>query len=145
MAVLNALNGGSEKRSKLHIPWSTFTDPEIAHIGLQEKEAREQGMDVETSIVELKETPRAVLDGETVGFVKILLLRGTDQILGATLMAAHAGDMISEFSVAMAGQKGVTSIVKAIHPFPTQAEAIREDASKLKSSVEQVHGSANKR
>ncbi len=128
MAVENALNGGNQKRSSLVIPWCTYTDPEIAHIGLLEKEA---GTDVETRLMELQHTERAVLDGETVGFVKIQTRAGTDQILGATIMATHAGDMISELAVAMAGKKGVASLARAIHPFPTQAEAIRNDAAAL--------------
>jgi pyruvate/2-oxoglutarate dehydrogenase complex dihydrolipoamide dehydrogenase (E3) component len=131
MAVQNALKEGSEKRSALHIPWSTYTEPEIAHIGLLEKEARDRGISVETSLVELKDTDRAVLDGETVGFVKIHVQTGTHQIVGATIMANHAGDMISEVAVAMAGQTGVASLSQAIHPFPTQAESIRKDAAEL--------------
>ncbi len=134
MAVQNALNKGSEKRSALLIPWSTYTEPEIAHIGLQEKEAQEQGIAIETSLIELKETDRAILDGETVGFVKIHTQAGTNHILGATIMANHAGDMISELAVAMVGQKGATAVAKAIHPFPTQAEAIRKSATVLLKS-----------
>jgi len=131
MAVHNALQEGNERHTALHIPWSTYTQPEVAHIGLQEHEAKEQGHAVDVSLVELKDTERAVLDGETVGFVKILMQAGTDHILGATVMAAHAGEMIAEVAVAMAGQKGVTGIAKAIHPFPTQSEAIRSDATVL--------------
>ena len=123
MAVHNALNGNKLKRSSVIIPWCTFTDPEIAHIGVQESAAG-----VQTALVEMKNTGRAVLDGETTGFVKIHVKEGSDQIVGATIMARHAGDMISEIAVAIASQKGVRAIADAIHTFPTQAEAIREAA-----------------
>jgi pyruvate/2-oxoglutarate dehydrogenase complex dihydrolipoamide dehydrogenase (E3) component len=131
IAVQNTLNGGNEKVSQLIVPWSTFTEPEIAHIGLQEQEAKKLGIQVTTSVTELAETERAILDGETAGFVKIYTRSGTDQILGSTIMASHAGDMISEIAVAMAGQ----SIAKAIHPFPTQAEAIRKSANELEKAL----------
>jgi pyruvate/2-oxoglutarate dehydrogenase complex dihydrolipoamide dehydrogenase (E3) component len=131
MAVQNALKGGSQKKSELIIPWCTYTAPEVAHIGLGEKEALLKGIKLKTSIVELKDTDRAILDGETVGFVKIHRHADTDQILGATIMATHAGDMISELAVAMTGQTALASIAKAIHPFPTQAAAIHNDAIAL--------------
>ena len=131
IAVQNALQGGKAKQSALIIPWSTYTDPEIAHVGLTEKEAQAKGIALQTQLIELKDTDRAVLDGETVGFVKIYTQEGTDQILGATIMASHAGDMISEIAVAMAGGKGAAALTDAIHPFPTQAEAVRNTAATL--------------
>lgn len=131
MAVLNALKEGKEKRSSMVIPWSTYTDPEIAHVGLQEKEAQENDLPVQTHIIEMKDTDRAILDGETAGFVKIHMQTDTGQILGGTIMAKHGGDMISELAVAIASQKGITALAEAIHPFPTQAEAIRTAAAGL--------------
>ncbi|MGC1878295.1 MAG: mercuric reductase [Rhabdochlamydiaceae bacterium] len=135
MAVLNALKEGKWKRSSLVVPWSTYTDPEIAHVGLQEKEAQEKGIPVQTLVTEMKDIDRAILDGETVGFVKIHMQAGTGQILGGTIMAKHGGDMISELAVAIASQKGITTLAEAIHPFPTQAEVIRTAAAALVKSL----------
>ncbi|HEY2810768.1 MAG TPA: mercuric reductase [Rhabdochlamydiaceae bacterium] len=131
MAAYNALRGEDRKRSSLVIPWSTYTDPEIAHVGLQEKEAEEKGIPLQTLLIEMQDNDRAILDGETTGFMKLHMHSGTGQILGGTLMAKHAGEMISELSVAIAGQKGISAIAEAIHPFPTQAEAIRASAAGL--------------
>lgn len=131
IAVYNAMQEGDSKKSALVIPWCTYTTPEIAHVGLQEHEALEKGTPVQTMMVEMKNTDRAVLDGETTGFVKLHVRAGSDLILGATVMANHAGDMISEVAVAIASQKGVTALAQSIHPFPTQAEAIRSNAAEL--------------
>lgn len=106
--------------------WCTFTDPEIAHVGLYEKEALAKGLKVRTFVQKLEEVDRAILDGETEGFVKIMVEDGSDKILGATIVAAHAGDMISEISVAMTNGAGLAGIGATIHPYPTQAEAIRK-------------------
>ncbi len=131
IAVQNALKGGKVKQSSLIIPWCTYTDPEIAHVGLTEKEAQARRIALQTQLMELKDTDRAVLDGETVGFVKIYTQEGTEQILGATIMASHAGDMISEIAVAMSSGKGIAALAGAIHPFPTQAETVRNTAATL--------------
>jgi dihydrolipoamide dehydrogenase len=135
LAVQNALNGGQFKRSSLVIPWCTYTDPEIAHVGLNEKEAEERGIPVKTLMLELSHIDRAIVDGETIGFAKLHIKEGTDQLLGATVMARHAGDMISELSVAIASQKGLTALAQAIHPFPTQSEVIRGAAEALQKSM----------
>src|SRR5205814_1760670 len=84
--------------------WCTYTDPEIAHVGLYERDARERGVEVDTYVREFKEVDRAVLDGEEDGFVKFHVRKGHDEILGATIVARHAGEMISEISVAMAAE-----------------------------------------
>lgn len=128
IAVHNSLTGAHEKRSSLIIPWCTFTDPEIAHIGYGEKDAEAKGIAVQSFTVDLTENDRAILDSETSGFVKIWVKEGTDQMIGATIMARHAGDMISEISAAMASQKGLAHIAQGIHPFPTQAEILRRVA-----------------
>src|SRR5262249_50678428 len=117
------------KKSSLIIPWCTYTDPEIAHIGLNEEDARTQGITYESIVIEMAAIDRAVLDGQVTGFVK--LLAKEDQIIGATLMAAHAGDMISELSVAMNSEKGLSALLQAIHPFPTQAQILRTAAESL--------------
>jgi pyruvate/2-oxoglutarate dehydrogenase complex dihydrolipoamide dehydrogenase (E3) component len=134
MAVLNALNGNHLNKNNLIIPWCTYTDPEIAHTGLTEKEAREKGISVEIAIVELSDNDRALLDGETIGFAKLLVKAGSDQIVGATLMTGHAGEMISEITVAMASDKGLFELAQSIHPFPTQAEVFRRAAQAILKS-----------
>jgi pyruvate/2-oxoglutarate dehydrogenase complex dihydrolipoamide dehydrogenase (E3) component len=106
----------------LLIPWCTYTDPEIAHVGLYEREARARGLEVESYTFKLDEVDRAILDGQENGFARIHLRKGTDKILGATIVAAHAGDLINEFSVVMKAGGGARTIGATIHPYPTQAE-----------------------
>ncbi len=124
--IRNALFFGRAKASALIIPWATYTSPEIAHVGLYEKDAKEKGIEVDTYTQELAKVDRAILDGETDGFVRVHVRKGTDEILGATIVAAHAGDLISEITLAMNGKLGLKMIGSAIHPYPTQAEAIRK-------------------
>jgi pyruvate/2-oxoglutarate dehydrogenase complex dihydrolipoamide dehydrogenase (E3) component len=126
IVIQNALFFPSKRASALTVPWCTYTDPEIAHIGLYEHEASERGLAVQTFVQELRDVDRAILDGETEGFVKVLVKQGTDRILGATIVASHAGDMISEVSLAMTGKLGLATIAATIHPYPTQAEAIKK-------------------
>ena len=106
----------------LNMPWCTFTEPEIAHVGMYEKDAREKGIEVETYTYRLDEVDRAILDGQDEGFARVHIQKGSDKILGATIVAAHAGDMIGEFSVAMKAGAGANTIAGTIHPYPTQAE-----------------------
>ncbi len=126
IVVQNALFMGRAKTSRLTIPWTTYTDPEIAHVGLSETQAQHQGIAVTTFVQELRAVDRAILDGETEGLLKVHVRKGTDEIVGATMVARHAGEMISEITVAMAGGVGLGTIAKAIHPYPTQADAIRK-------------------
>jgi len=126
IVIGNALFLGRSKSSDLIIPWATYTSPEIAHVGLSEKDAREKGIEVDTFTQELGKVDRAILDGETEGFVRIHVRKGTDEILGATVVAAHAGDLIGELTLAMKGGLGLKTIGATIHPYPTQAEAIRK-------------------
>ena len=128
LVVQNALFRGKKRLSALTIPWCTYTDPEIAHVGMYAADARHKGIPMNTFVRELKDVDRAVLDGEDLGLVKIHTKKGTDQILGATIVARHAGDMISEISVAMAGKIGLAALYNVIHPYPTQAEAIKQTA-----------------
>jgi pyruvate/2-oxoglutarate dehydrogenase complex dihydrolipoamide dehydrogenase (E3) component len=107
----------------LIMPWCTFTQPEVAHVGMYEKDAREKGIEVETYTYKLDEVDRAILDGEDEGFARVHIEKGSDKILGATIVAAHAGDLIGEFSVAMKAGAGAKTIAGTIHPYPTQAEA----------------------
>lgn len=110
----------------LNMPWCTFTEPEIAHVGMYEKDAKEKGVEVETYTYKLDEVDRAILDGEDEGFARVHIKKGTGKILGATIVAAHAGDMITEFSVAMKCGSGAKAIAGTIHPYPTQAEVSKK-------------------
>ena len=128
IVIGNALFFGRSKASALKIPWCTYSDPELAHVGLHEREAEEQNIAIDTYRTDLASVDRAVLDSEAEGFVKIHCKRGTDSILGATIVARHAGEMISEVTAAMTAGTGLRSIAGTIHPYPTQAEAIRKTA-----------------
>jgi pyruvate/2-oxoglutarate dehydrogenase complex dihydrolipoamide dehydrogenase (E3) component len=128
LVIQNALFLGRARLSALTIPQCTYTDPEIAHVGLYEAEARARGIAVQTFVQPLGEVDRAVLDGETEGFAKVHIRAGTDQIVGATVVAKHAGEMISELTLALVGRLGLATLAKTIHPYPTQAEAIKKTA-----------------
>jgi pyruvate/2-oxoglutarate dehydrogenase complex dihydrolipoamide dehydrogenase (E3) component len=128
MVIQNALFRGSKKVSAMTIPWCTYTDPEIAHVGMYEQDAQERGIAVETFVRNMKDVDRAVTDGEEDGFLKVHIRKGTDKILGATLVAPHAGEMISELTLAMVGNVGLKTLSKVIHCYPTQAEAIKQVA-----------------
>ncbi len=125
IVVQNALFFGRQRLSALAIPWCTYTDPEIAHIGWYVREAREKNIPVKTFTVLMHEVDRAITDGEEEGFVKIHVKEGTDKILGATVVASHAGEMISEISLAMASGIGLRALARVNHPYPTQAQAIK--------------------
>jgi len=128
IVLQNALFFGRKKSSALHVPWCTYTSPEVAHVGMYESDARQQGIDVDTFRRDLSEVDRAIADGQEEGFVKVHVKKGTDTILGATIVAEHAGEMISEITTAMVGRLGLRAIGNVIHPYPTQAEAIRHVA-----------------
>ena len=125
IVIRNALFRGRSKVSALTIPWCTYTDPEIAHVGMYDRDAKEKGIDVATFTKPLAENDRAIAEGEEEGFVKIHVRKGTDRILGATIVARHAGEMISEITLAIVGGFGLKKIAGVIHPYPTQAEAIK--------------------
>ena len=126
IVLQNALFLGRAKVSALTIPWCTYTDPEVARVGLSEDEAVTAGVAVDVYTQELAHVDRAVLDGEAKGFVRILTHRGSDRIAGATVVAAHAGEMIGEVSLAMTNGLGLRRLASTIHPYPTQAEALRK-------------------
>jgi pyruvate/2-oxoglutarate dehydrogenase complex dihydrolipoamide dehydrogenase (E3) component len=128
IVIQNALFVGRKKQSALTIPWCTYTDPEIAHVGMYERDAQEKGIAVDTFIRPLNDVDRAIADGEEEGFVKIHVRKGTDKILGATIVARHAGEMISEITLAIVGKIGLGTLSNVIHPYPTQAEAIKQAA-----------------
>ncbi len=105
------------------IPWCTFTDPEVARVGMNEQEALERKIPVKVTRFEIKELDRAIADGEAKGFVKVLTNPGSDQILGATIVGAHGGEIISEYVTAMKYRIGLNKILGTIHIYPTFAEA----------------------
>ncbi len=117
---------GKKKVSDLIIPWATYTSPEIAHVGMYEQDAKDAGVEFDTYVQEFADVDRAILEGQDNGFVKIHTKKGTDKIVGATIVAENAGDMISEITIAMTSKVGLSKIASAIHPYPTQAEAIRK-------------------
>ena len=136
IVVRNALFLGRKRVSALTIPWCTYTDPEIAHVGIYVKEARERAIPVKTFTVPMHDVDRAIADGEEDGFVKIHVREGTDTILGATVVARHAGEMINGISLAMVAGIGLRTVARVIHTYPTQAEAIRKAAHACARSLE---------
>ena len=126
IVIQNALFFGRKRLSALHMPWTTYTDPEIAHVGLYEREAQQRGIAVDTYVRPFAEVDRAIADGEEDGLVKVLTRKGTGEILGATIVARHAGEMISELTLAMVAKVSLGALASVIHTYPTQAEAIRQ-------------------
>ena len=126
MVIKNALFYGRDKVSDLLVPWVTYTDPEVAHVGLYEKDLSERNIEYATFKREFAHVDRTIVDGQTEGYVKIHVAKGKDTILGATIVSSHAGDLISEISVAMQSGMGLGSLASVIHPYPTAAEAIRQ-------------------
>ncbi len=126
LAVRNALFRGRQSARRLLIPWCTYTDPEIAHVGWSEQAAKRQGAAVRTYRLPLSEVDRAVLEGEEEGFVKVHVLR--NRILGATIVAAHAGEMISLITLAMQHKIGFEALGQMVFPYPTQSEGVRQAA-----------------
>ena len=134
LAVANALFGEERKWSALTIPWCTYTDPEIAHVGLYVSEAKDRSIPIKTVTVLMHDTDRAMIDGQEEGFVKIHLREGIDEILGATIVAAHAGEMINEITLAIDAHIGLSVLATVIHAYPTQASAIKRVADAFAKS-----------
>ena len=126
IVIANALFKGRQKASSLVVPWCTYTDPEVAYVGMYEKDAVDRGIPVLTLTVPFADLDRALLDNEPEGFARVHLKQGTDTILGATIVARHAGEMINELSLAITAGLGLSAIGRTIHPYPTQAEAIKK-------------------
>ncbi|MBT9527340.1 MAG: FAD-dependent oxidoreductase [Rhizobacter sp.] len=133
-AAVNALFGRFKKFKADYsvIPWATFTDPEVARVGLSEAEAKEQGIAYELARFELKELDRAIADGSTGGFIKVLTVPGKDKILGVTIVGEHAGDLLAEYVLAMKHGLGLNKILGTIHTYPTLAEANKYVAGEWK-------------
>ncbi len=126
IVIRNALFSGRATASTLTVPWCTYTDPQIAHVGLYEADAKQRGINVTTLVQELSDVDRAILDGDSEGFVKVHAEQKTGRIVGATIVASHAGEMISELTLAVKNGIRLGAIADVIHPYPTQAEAIRK-------------------
>ncbi len=126
IVIANALFLSRRKVTDLMIPWCTYTDPEIAHVGYYEKDARAAGFDVATITESLNHVDRAILDGEEEGFARIHYDKKTGRIMGGTVVARHAGEMISELTLAMVAKQKMDVLSSTIHPYPTQAEVLRK-------------------
>ncbi|HEX6039707.1 mercuric reductase [Longimicrobium sp.] len=131
MVVRNALFHGRGKAGDLVIPWCTYTSPEVAHVGITADEAARRGDGVRTLTIHLDDVDRARTDGETEGFVRVHVKAGSDTILGATLVAPHAGDLVSQVTQAMTAGIGLGKIGATVFPYPTVAEALRRAADAL--------------
>ncbi|MFP5350576.1 MAG: FAD-dependent oxidoreductase [Gammaproteobacteria bacterium] len=135
-AAVNALFGGL-KRFKIDyaaIPWCTFTDPEVARVGLNEREAKQRGVAYEVTTFDLAELDRAITDEQARGLVKVLTVPDQDRILGVTIAGAHAGEYIVEFVGAMRHRIGLNKILSTVHIYPTFAEASKYAAGAWKRS-----------
>jgi pyruvate/2-oxoglutarate dehydrogenase complex dihydrolipoamide dehydrogenase (E3) component len=147
IVIQNALFFGHSKTSALTVPWCTYTTPEIAHVGLYEKDAQAKGILVDTVTVPLSTVDRAILDGADEGFLRVHVQKGSKEgrIVGATLVAEHAGDMIGELCLAVTHGVGLKKIASVIHPYPTQGEAVKKAADQwrrgaLTPTVKKIFG-----
>lgn len=133
-AAVNALFGDFKKFKADYrvIPWATFIDPEVARVGLNEQEAKEQGIAVEVTRYGIDDLDRAIADSEAHGFVKVLTVPGKDTILGVTIVGTHAGDLLAEYVLAMKHGLGLNKILGTIHTYPTLAEANKYAAGEWK-------------
>jgi pyruvate/2-oxoglutarate dehydrogenase complex dihydrolipoamide dehydrogenase (E3) component len=131
IALQNALFFGRKKAGSLVIPWCTYTDPEVAHVGLYAKDAEERGIEFETVQLGLDNNDRAITDGETEGFIRVLMAKKSRQLRGATLVSTHAGESIGELVLAIERKLRLSDLSGVIHPYPTQADIIKRagDAS----------------
>jgi pyruvate/2-oxoglutarate dehydrogenase complex dihydrolipoamide dehydrogenase (E3) component len=127
IVLRNALFFGRQKYSRLIVPWTVYTDPEVAHVGLSAAAAQKAGIAFDTFTTRIEDVDRGKTDGEE-GLVKIYVKKGTDKILGALIIGPHAGEMISEVTTAVVAGAGLGKLTQVIHPYPTQAEAIRKTA-----------------
>jgi pyruvate/2-oxoglutarate dehydrogenase complex dihydrolipoamide dehydrogenase (E3) component len=112
------------------VPWCTYTDPEVAHVGLGEKEAKQKSLEYDLFFVPLEDVDRAVVESEDAGFAKVLTPKSSDKILGATIIGPHAGDLLHEFVLAMKTGTGLGTIASTIHAYPTFAELTRKAGDK---------------
>lgn len=126
IVIQNALFLGRKRFSSLVIPWCTYTSPELARVGLNQQEAQQQNRKVNTLQLDFTKLDRAVLEGQPEGFARVHLGPGGDRILGATIVGEHAGELISEITLAMTKRLGLGAIGATIHPYPTWSDAVRK-------------------
>ena len=126
---------GKSKLSDLVMPWVTFTDPEVARTGLSAEEAQAKGLDTTTIKIDMSGVDRALTDGETDGFLKVVHKKGSDEILGATLVSRHAGETISELTTAIVNKIGLSAMSSVIHPYPTQADCVKRAADAYRRTL----------
>ena len=143
IVIANSLFMARRKVTDLVMPWCTYTDPEIAHAGYYEKNARAAGFDVATITQSLSDVDRAILDSEAEGFARVHYDKKTGRILGGTIVARHAGEMLGELTLAITAKQSVGVLSSTIHSYPTQAEVLRKigDAymrTKLTPTVKKV-------
>ncbi|HMM70678.1 MAG TPA: FAD-dependent oxidoreductase [Rhodocyclaceae bacterium] len=134
LGPLLALRGGRFRVDYSTVPWVTFVDPEVARVGLNETEAHERGIPHEVTVYPLDDLDRAIAEGDTDGFVKVLTVPGRDRILGVTLVGAHAGELLAEYVLAMRHRIGLNKILSTIHPYPTWAEANKYAAGRWRQA-----------
>jgi pyruvate/2-oxoglutarate dehydrogenase complex dihydrolipoamide dehydrogenase (E3) component len=128
LVLANALFFGRGRESRLVYPRCTYTSPEVAHVGLTPEEAAERGLEVQTITIPFRDVDRAVLEGEEEGFLRVHLKKGSDRILGVTIVDGAAGELISEAAAAITNSLGLSKLGRTIHPYPTRAEAYRKAA-----------------
>lgn len=126
IVIQNALFFGRSKVSSLVIPWCTYTEPELAHVGISPQEAEKKEIEIDTFTQPFEGVDRSILEGTTEGFVRVHVEKGKDKILGATVVGAHAGDIISQLTLAMNNGLGLKKVGSTIFPYPTRAEAVRK-------------------
>jgi pyruvate/2-oxoglutarate dehydrogenase complex dihydrolipoamide dehydrogenase (E3) component len=126
--IQNALFFGRKRASALVIPWATYTSPEVAQVGHTPASAQAAGVAIDTFTIPMHDVDRAILDGDTVGFARVHVRAGSDVIVGATVVAEHAGDLIAEYTLCMTNGLGLSAIGGTIHPYPTQSDALRKSA-----------------
>jgi pyruvate/2-oxoglutarate dehydrogenase complex dihydrolipoamide dehydrogenase (E3) component len=128
IAAINALFGVRLNGVRAVMPWTTFTDPEVARVGVSAHDAKRNGIDVDITRVDFADIDRAIVDGASRGFIKLLTARGKDRIVGATIVGEHAGELLAEVALAMTNGVGLDKIARAVHTYPTLAEVVREAA-----------------
>lgn len=135
MAVLNAFAGASHRVSGMAPPWCTYCDPEVAHIGLHALDARRRRIPIKSFTIMMQDVDRAIIDGTDVGFVKIHVKDGTDEILGATIVGSRASELINEISVIMSAGIGMRQLADVLHTYPSQSDAIRMAAIAFRDDI----------
>jgi pyruvate/2-oxoglutarate dehydrogenase complex dihydrolipoamide dehydrogenase (E3) component len=128
LVVRNAFFFGRRRMADVRIPWCTYTDPEVAHVGLYARDAEAAGLAIDTYQVPLAGNDRSRAEGEAEGFVKLHVKQGGDEILGATIVARHAGELIAPLCVAAGARLGLGKLVDLVLPYPTQSEALKAAA-----------------